>query len=431
MTASETHAAIEAVIRMESARLIAGLARYTNDVGLAEELAQDAVVAALQQWPESGVPRNSGAWLMTVAKRRAVDLFRRNRELERKYAQIGRALEAEGDSITPDFDRAFSDEIDDDLLRLVFTACHPVLAVQARVALTLRLLGGLTTAEIARAYLVPEPTIAQRIVRAKKTLAKAQVPFEVPGSEERPARLSSVLEVIYLIFNEGYSATAGDDWMRPELCEDAVRLGRILAQLTPAEPEVHGLVALMEIQASRVRARAGPSGEPILLLDQDRSRWDRLLINRGLAGLTRAEELGGARGPYALQAAIAACHARAFRPEDTDWAGIAGLYGVLAEVMPSPVVELNRAVAVSMASGPHAGLDLVDVLAAEPSLRGYHLLPSVRGDLLMKLGRPDEARAEFERAAALTSNAQERDLSARRARSAQADSGPPGRPQSC
>lgn len=416
---------------MESARLIAGLARYTNDVGLAEELAQDAVVAALQQWPESGVPRNSGAWLMTVAKRRAVDLFRRNRELERKYAQIGRALEAEGDSITPDFDRAFSDEIDDDLLRLVFTACHPVLAVQARVALTLRLLGGLTTAEIARAYLVPEPTIAQRIVRAKKTLAKAQVPFEVPGSKERPARLSSVLEVIYLIFNEGYSATAGDDWMRPELCEDAVRLGRILAQLTPAEPEVHGLVALMEIQASRVRARAGPSGEPILLLDQDRSRWDRLLINRGLAGLTRAEELGGARGPYALQAAIAACHARAFRPEDTDWAGIAGLYGVLAEVMPSPVVELNRAVAVSMASGPHAGLDLVDVLAAEPSLRGYHLLPSVRGDLLMKLGRPDEARAEFERAAALTSNAQERDLSARRARSAQADSGPPGRPQSC
>jgi RNA polymerase sigma-70 factor (ECF subfamily) len=431
VTASETHAAIEAVIRMESARLIAGLARYTNDVGLAEELAQDAVVAALQQWPESGVPRNSGAWLMTVAKRRAVDLFRRNRELERKYAQIGRALEAEGDSITPDFDRAFSDEIDDDLLRLVFTACHPVLAVQARVALTLRLLGGLTTAEIARAYLVPEPTIAQRIVRAKNTLAKAQVPFEVPGSEERPARLSSVLEVIYLIFNEGYSATAGDDWMRPELCEDAVRLGRILAQLTPAEPEVHGLVALMEIQASRVRARAGPSGEPILLLDQDRSRWDRLLINRGLAGLSRAEELGGARGPYALQAAIAACHARAFRPEDTDWAGIAGLYGVLAEVMPSPVVELNRAVAVSMASGPQAGLDLVDVLAAEPSLRGYHLLPSVRGDLLMKLGRPDEARAEFERAAALTSNAQERDLSARRARSAQADSGPPGRPQSC
>jgi RNA polymerase sigma factor (sigma-70 family) len=413
---------------MESARLIAGLARYTNDVGLAEELAQDAVVAALQQWPESGVPRNSGAWLMTVAKRRAVDLFRRNRELERKYAQIGRALEAEGDGVTPDFDRAFSDEIDDDLLRLVFTACHPVLAVQARVALTLRLLGGLTTAEIARAYLVPEPTIAQRIVRAKKTLAKAQVPFEVPGVEERPARISSVLEVIYLIFNEGYSATAGDDWMRPALCEDAVRLGRILAQLAPAEPEVHSLVALMEIQASRVRARAGPSGEPILLLDQDRGRWDRLLINRGLAALAQAGELGGARGPYALQAAIAACHARAFRPEDTDWARIAALYGVLATVTPSPVVELNRAVAVSMASGPQAGLDLVDALTAEPSLQGYHLLPSVRGDLLMKLGRPDEARAEFDRAAALTSNAQERDLSARRARQAEAEASQPGQP---
>ncbi|MDX6393720.1 MAG: hypothetical protein QOJ73_4783 [Streptosporangiaceae bacterium] len=411
---------------MESARLIAGLARYTNDVGLAEELAQDAVVAALQQWPESGVPRNSGAWLMTVAKRRAVDLFRRNRELERKYAQIGRALEAEGDSVTPDFDRAFSDEIDDDLLRLVFTACHPVLAVPARVALTLRLLGGLTTAEIARAYLVPEPTIAQRIVRAKKTLAKAQVPFEVPGVEERPARLSSVLEVIYLIFNEGYSATAGDDWMRPALCEDAVRLGRILAQLAPAEPESHGLVALLEIQASRVRARAGPSGEPILLLDQDRGRWDRLLINRGLAALARAEELGGARGPYALQAAIAACHARAFRPEDTDWARIAALYEVLATVTPSPVVELNRAVAVSMASGPQSGLDLVDALTAEPSLQGYHLLPSVRGDLLMKLGRPAEARAEFDRAAALTSNAQERDLSARRARQAEAEASQPG-----
>ena len=411
---------------MESARLIAGLARYTNDVGLAEELAQDAVVAALQQWPESGVPRNSGAWLMTVAKRRAVDLFRRNRELERKYAQIGRALEAEGDNVTPDFDRAFSDEIDDDLLRLVFTACHPVLAVPARVALTLRLLGGLTTAEIARAYLVPEPTIAQRIVRAKKTLAKAQVPFEVPGTEERPARLSSVLEVIYLIFNEGYSATAGDDWMRPALCEDAVRLGRILAQLTPDEPEVHGLVALMEIQASRVRTRAGPSGEPILLLDQDRAHWDRLLINRGLAALARAAELGGAGGPYALQAAIAACHARAFRPEDTDWARIAALYGVLATVTPSPVVELNRAVAVSMASGPQAGLDLVDALMAEPSLQGYHLLPSVRGDLLMKLGRPAEARAEFDRAAALTSNAQERDLSARRARQAEAEASQPG-----
>jgi RNA polymerase sigma factor (sigma-70 family) len=403
---------------MESARLIAGLARYTGDVGLAEELAQDAVVAALEQWPESGVPRNSGAWLMTVAKRRAVDQFRRNRDLQQKYAQIGRALEAESDSVTPDFDRAFSDDIDDDLLRLVFTACHPVLAVQARVALTLRLLGGLTTAEIARAYLVPEPTIAQRIVRAKKTLARAQVPFEVPGAAERPARLSSVLEVIYLIFNEGYSATAGDDWMRPALCEDALRLGRILAQLTPAEPEVHGLVALLEIQASRVRARSGPSGEPVLLLDQDRSRWDRLLINRGLAALARSEELGGARGPYALQAAIAACHARAFRPEDTDWARITELYAVLSGVLPSPVIELNRAVAVSMAFGAQAGLDMVDVLVAEPALRGYHLLPSVRGDLLMKLGRPDEARAEFERAAALTRNEQERELSTERARAA-------------
>ena len=405
---------------MESARLIAGLARYTGDVGLAEELAQDAVVAALEQWPESGVPRNAGAWLMTVAKRRAIDLFRRNRELQHKYAQIARTLEAEGDTVTPDFDAAFSDDIDDDLLRLIFTACHPILAVEARVALTLRLLGGLTTAEIARAYLVPEPTIAQRIVRAKRTLAKAQVPFEVPSPEERPARLDSVLEVIYLIFNEGYSATAGDDWMRPALCEDAVRLGRILAQLAPEEPEVHGLVALMEIQASRVRARSGPDGEPILLLDQDRRRWDRLLINRGLAALDRAEQLGGAHGPYALQAAIAACHARAFRPEDTDWERIAGLYAILAGLMPSPVIELNRAVAVGMAFGPQAGLDLVDTLAGEPSLQGYHLLPSVRGDLLLKLGRPDEARVEFERAAALAGNARERELSAGRAAAAAA-----------
>jgi RNA polymerase sigma-70 factor, ECF subfamily len=420
VTASEAHAAIEAVVRIESARLIAGLARYTGDVGLAEELAQDAVVAALEQWPESGVPRNAGAWLMTVAKRRAVDLFRRNRELHRKYAQIGRALEAESASVTPDFDRAFDDRIDDDMLRLMFTACHPVLAVPARTALTLRLLGGLTTAEIARAYLVPEPTIAQRIVRAKKTLSRARVPFEVPGTGERPARLSSVLEVIYLIFNEGYSATAGDDWTRPALCADALRLSRILAQLMPDEPEVHGLAALLEIQASRLRARTGPSGEPILLLDQDRHRWDRLLINRGLAALARAEQLGGARGPYALQAAIAACHARAFRPEDTDWERIAGWYAVLARVVPSPVIELNRAVAVSMAFGPEAGLDLVDALAAEPSLQGYHLLPSVRGDLLMKLGRPDEARAEFERAAALTRNQRERDLSAQRAREAAA-----------
>jgi RNA polymerase sigma factor (sigma-70 family) len=413
---------------MEWARLVAGLARYTGDVGLAEELAQDAVVAALEQWPESEVPRNAGAWLMTVAKRRAVDLFRRNRELHHKYAQIARALEAEGTAVTPDFDAAVCDRIDDDLLRLIFTACHPVLPVQGRVALTLRLVGGLTTAEIARAYLAPEPTIAQRIVRAKKTLASAQVPFEVPGREDRPARLSSVLEVIYLIFNEGYSATAGDDWMRPALCEDAVRLGRILAQLAPEEPEVHGLAALMEIQASRVRARTGPTGEPILLLDQDRRRWDRLLINRGLAALARAEELGGARGPYALQAAIAACHARAFRPEDTDWARITSLYAVLAEVQPSPVIELNRAVAVSMAYGPQAGLDLLDQVAAEPSLRGYHLLPSVRGDLLMKLGRADEARAEFERAATMTRNAPERELSVRRARMAAAQAtreGPP------
>ena len=420
MTASEAHAAIEAVVRIESARLIAGLARYTGDVGLAEELAQDAVVAALEQWPQTGVPRNPGAWLMTVAKRRAVDLFRRNRELRQKYAQIGRALEAEGTSVTPDFDAAFSDHIDDDMLRLMFTACHPVLAVPARTALTLRLLGGLTTAEIARAYLVPEPTIAQRIVRAKKTLSRARVPFEVPGTEERPARLSSVLEVIYLIFNEGYSATAGDDWMRPALCADALRLSRILAQLMPDEPEVHGLAALLEVQASRLRARAGPSGEPILLLDQDRHRWDRLLINRGLAALARAEQLGGARGPCALQAAIAACHARAFRPEDTDWERIVGLYALLTQVVPSPVIELNRAVAVSMAYGPQAGLDLVDALRAEPSLRGYHLLPSVRGDLLMKLGRPDEARAEFERAAGLTRNQRERELSDERARGAAA-----------
>jgi RNA polymerase sigma factor (sigma-70 family) len=421
VSASKTHAAIDAVVRMEWARLIAGLAHYTNDVGLAEELAQDAVVAALEQWPESGVPRNPGAWLMTVAKRRAIDLFRRNRELERKYAQIGRDLETAGEGLTPDFDQALSSDIDDDMLRLIFTACHPVLAVPARVALTLRLLGGLTTAEIARAYLVPEPTIAQRIVRAKKTLAKAHIPFEAPDPEQRPARLSSVLEVIYLIFNEGYSATAGEDWMRPTLCQEALRLGRGLAQLAPAEPEVHGLLALMEIQASRIRARTGPSGEPVLLLDQDRARWDRLLINRGLAALVRAEELGGASGPYALQAAIAACHARAFRPEDTDWARITGLYAVLANVLPSPVVELNRAVAVSMAFGPQAGLDLVDQLSAEPSLRGYHLLSSVRGDLLMKLGRPAEARAEFERAAGLARNGPERQLTATRARSAEAE----------
>jgi RNA polymerase sigma-70 factor, ECF subfamily len=408
-------------VRMEFARLVAGLARYTGDVGLAEELAQDALVAALEQWPESGVPRNAGAWLMTVGKRRAIDRFRRDRQLEHKYGQMDRDLEAARSGVMPDFDHAFSDDIDDDVLRLVFVACHPVLAVQARVALTLRLLGGLTTTEIARAYLVPEPTIAQRIVRAKKTIAKAQVPFEVPYGDDRAQRLSSVLEVIYLIFNEGYSATAGDDWMRPELCADALRLGRMLARLAPDEPEVHGLVALMEIQSSRAKARTGPSGEPILLLDQNRSTWDRLLIDRGLAALARAEELDGTNGPYALQAAIAACHARAVRPEDTDWQRLAALYAILARVTPSPIVELNRAVAISMADGPQAGLDLVDTLATEPTLREYHLLPAVRGDLLVKLGRPAEARIEFERAAALTGNARERELSESRARAAAAE----------
>ena len=421
VTDARTQAAIETVIRMESARLIACLARYTGDIGLAEDLAQDAVVAALEQWPDEGVPRNAGAWLMTVAKRRAVDQFRRNRELEKRYAQIGRVLEAEGDTVTPDFDKAFDDEIDDDLLRLIFTACHPVLSVQARVALTLRMLGGLTTAEIARAYLLPEATIAQRIVRAKKTLAQAHVPFEVPASDQQAARLSSVLEVIYLIFNEGYSATAGDDWMRPALCAEAVRLARVLVQLAPTEPEVHGLVALLEIQASRIAARTGPCGDPVLLLDQDRRRWDRLLINRGLAALEKARDLGGERGPYALQAAIAACHARAFRSEDTDWARIVTLYNILAKVMPSPVVELNRAVAISMAYGPQPGLDLIDQLAAQPALRNYHLLPSARGHLLQRLGRTAEARAEFQRAAALATNERERRLSAERAEAAGSD----------
>jgi len=426
VTGSDTHTAIDAVVRIEWARLVATLARYAGDVGLAEELAQDAVVAALEQWPGSGVPANPGAWLTTVAKRRAIDLFRRNRELERKYAQIGRDLETDAAGAEFDqavFDPAAGDDIDDDMLRLIFTACHPVLAVPARAALTLRLLGGLTTAEIARAYLVPEPTIAQRIVRAKKTLARARVPFETPDSQQRPSRLSSVLEVMYLIFNEGYSATAGDDWMRPDLCHEALRLGRLLAQLAAAEPEVHGLLALMEIQASRIPARTGPSGQPVLLLDQDRTRWDRLLINRGLAALERAGKLGGAQGPYALQAAIAACHARAFRPGDTDWARITELYGILATVMPSPVVELNRAVALSMAFGPQAGLDLVDQLVGEPALRDYHLLASVRGDLLMKLGRAAEAQAEFERAAELTRNGPERELTASRARAARQLSG--------
>ncbi|MGB7924443.1 MAG: RNA polymerase sigma factor [Pyrinomonadaceae bacterium] len=415
MTTSETHRVIDAVWRIESARLIAGLARMVRDVGLAEELAQDALVAALERWPESGVPENPGAWLMAAAKHRAIDLFRRNKLLERKHEELGRELEAQ-ERAMPDFDAALDDDIGDDLLRLVFTACHPVLSTEARVALTLRLLGGLTTEEIARAFLVSEPTVAQRIVRAKRTLAEARVPFEVPRGTDIEARLSSVFEVIYLIFNEGYAATKGDDWIRPALCEEALRLGRILAELAPQEPEVHGLVALMEIQASRLRARVGPSGEPVLLLDQNRGRWDQLLIRRGFAALARAEKLGGALGPYALQAAIAACHARAVRPEETDWERIAALYDALAQLAPSPVVELNRAVAVGMAFGAHAGLELVDALTDEPALKAYHLLPSVRGDLLLKLGRFDEAQAEFERAAALTRNARERELLLERSR---------------
>ena len=413
MTAADTHRAIEAVWRIESARIIAALARMVRDVGLAEDLAQDAFVAALQQWPESGVPDRPGAWLMATAKHRAIDVLRRRVRLERKHAEIGRALDAPQDA--PDIDAMLDDDVGDDLLRLVFTACHPVLARDARVALTLRLLGGLKTDEIARAFLVPEATVAQRIVRAKRTLAEARVPFEVPRGAELAARLSSVLEVVYLIFNEGYAATAGDDWMRPALCDEALRLGRILAGLAPKEPEVHGLVALMEIQASRLRARTGPSGEPILLLEQNRARWDQLLVRRGLAALARADGLGGALGLYALQAAIAACHARARTAEDTEWGRIAALYDALAQLAPSPVVELNRAVAVSMAFDPAAGLELVDGLVAEPSLKGYHLLPGVRGDLLFKLGRNDEARAEFERAASLTRNARERDLMLTRA----------------
>jgi RNA polymerase sigma factor (sigma-70 family) len=417
VTATDAHRAINAVWRIESARLIAGLARIVRDVGLAEELAQDALVVALERWPESGVPSNPGAWLMATAKHRALDELRRRKLLERKHEQLGHELEAQRDMAAPALDviDAIDDDVGDDLLRLVFTACHPVLSSEARVALTLRLLGGLTTAEIARAFLVPEPTIAQRIVRAKRTLAEARVPFEVPRGAELAARLSSVLEVVYLVYNEGYAATAGDDWMRPALCEDALRLGRILAELVPDEPEVHGLVALMEIQASRAGARIGPSGQPILLLDQNRARWDRLLIRRGLAALERAEKLGGAQGPYALQAAIAACHARAGTAADTNWARIAALYQALAQVAPSPVVELNRAVALAMALGPAAGLEIVDQLTSEPSLRSYHLLPSVRGDLLAKLGRQDEARAEFERAASLTRNARERDLLLERA----------------
>jgi RNA polymerase sigma factor (sigma-70 family) len=425
VTATDTHSAIDAVWRIESARIIAGLARIVRDVGLAEELAQDALVAALERWPESGIPDNPGAWLMATAKHRAIDFFRRNKRLERKHEELGRELQSQQEMAVPDFSAALDDDIGDDLLRLVFISCHPVLSTEARVALTLRLLGGLTTEEIARAFLVPEPTVAQRIVRAKRTLSEARVPFEVPRGDELAVRLSSVLEVVYLIFNEGYSATAGDDWVRPALCEDALRLGRILAELAPKEPEVHGLVALMEIQASRLGARIGPSGEPILLLDQNRALWDQLLIRRGLAALERADQLGRAPGPYALQAAIAACHARALAPEDTDWTRIVALYGTLAQIAPSPIVELNRAVALAMAFGPQTGLDLVDSLISDPSLRDYHLLPSVRGDLLTKLGRFGEARAEFERAAVLTLNTRERNLLLDRARACAAASAPP------
>src|SRR5881409_1305353 len=415
VTATDTHRAIDAVWRIESARLIASLARIVRDVGVAEDLAQDALVAALEQWPESGVPDNPGAWLMATAKHRAIDVLRRGKMLDRNHQELGTELEARQESPEADLHAALDDTVGDDLLRLIFTACHPVLSTEARTALTLRLLGGLTTVEIARAFLVPEATVAQRIVRAKRTLAETRVPYEVPRAADLTARLSSVLEVIYLVFNEGYSATAGDDWVRPGLCEDALRLGRIVAELAPADPEVHGLVALMEIQASRLRARVGQSGEPVLLLDQDRARWDRLLVGRGLAALERAERLGGAMGPYALQAAIAACHARAATAAETDWPRMVALYDALAELAPSPVVELNRAVAVGMAFGPAAGLDLVDALVPEPWLKSYHLLPAVRGDLLRKLGRPEEARAEFVRAASLTENVRERELLQRRA----------------
>jgi RNA polymerase sigma factor (sigma-70 family) len=415
---TDTHRAIDAVWRIESPRLIAGLSRIVRDVGLAEDLAQDALVAALEQWPESGIPEKPGAWLMATAKHRAIDHFRRNTRKQRKHEELGRELEKK-EMAVPDFDAALDDDVGDDLLRLVFTACHPVLPTESRVALTLRMIGGLTTPEIARAFLVPEATVAQRIVRSKRTLAEKRIPFEVPRGTELTGRLSSVLAVVYLIFNEGYSATAGDDWMRPALCEDALRLGRILAELAPQEPEVHGLVALMEIQASRSRARVGPSGQPILLLDQNRAHWDQLLIRRGLAALAHAERLVAAKlaapGPYVLQAEIAACHARARTPEETDWPRIVTLYAALAELTPSPIVELNRAVAVAMASGPAAGLELVDALTADRSLANYHLLPSVRGDLLKKLSRFDEARAEFERAASLTQNARERDLLLQRA----------------
>src|SRR4051812_5325624 len=412
--AADAHRAIHAVYRIESPRLIAGLARMVRDVGLAEELAQDALVTALERWPESGVPDNPGAWLMATAKRRAIDELRRRKLLDRKHEQLGHEIELQRELSAPDIEAAMDDDVGDDLLRLVFVSCHPVLSTEARVALTLRLLGGLTTDEIARAYLVSEPTMAQRIVRAKKTLTDAHAPFDVPRGAEFAARLSSVLQVIYLIFNEGYSATAGDDWMRPALCDEALRLGRILAELVPNEAEVHGLVALMEIQASRSTARTNAQGEPILLLDQDRSRWDRLLINRGLTALQRAERLGP-RGPYTMQAAIAACHARAVIADQTDWKRIVDLYGELAALSPSPIIELNRAVAMSMAEGPAAGLALVDSLKDDPALKSYHLLPSVRGDLLKKLGRKEEARTEFERAASIARNAREKSLLLERA----------------
>ena len=415
MAGTDTHRAIDAVFRIERAKLIAGLARMVRDVGLAEELAQDALVAALEQWPSSGIPDRPGAWLMAAAKHRAIDRFRRAKLVERKHEELGHELMIEGEAAATDLDAALDDDFGDDLLRLMFTASHPVLSTEARVALTLRLLGGLTTEEIARAFLVPEPTVAQRIVRAKRTLAEKHVAFEAPRGAELGQRLASVLEVIYLVFNEGYTATAGGDWIRPQLCEEALRLGRVLAELAQAEPEVHGLVALMEIQASRLGARVGPSGEPILLLDQNRARWDQLLIRRGLAALERAEALGKVPGTYVLQAAIAACHARARAPEQTDWARIVGLYGALAELTGSPVVELNRAVALSMLLGPAAGLEVIDALASEPSLKAYHLLPGVRGDLLQKLGRFDQARVEFERAASLTRNERERQLLVERA----------------
>ncbi|MGZ4541034.1 MAG: RNA polymerase sigma factor [Blastococcus sp.] len=423
---AEIHRVVDAVWRMESAKLIAALTRVTGDIGLAEELAQDALVAALERWPESGVPDRPGAWLMATAKHRAIDTFRRAQLHERRSAELGRELQLQ-ESAEPDWAAALDEVVEDDVLRLIFISCHPVLSREARVALTLRLVGGLTVDEIARAYLVTEPTLAQRIVRAKRTLTAARVPFEMPAGAEFTARLGSVLEVIYLIFNEGYAATAGEDWVRPALCREALRLGRILAELTPGESEVHGLVALMEIQASRLPARVGPTGAPVLLPDQDRARWDRVLIGRGLAALDRAARAGGALGPYALQAAIGACHARAGSVEDTDWVRIAALYEALAQRSPSPVVELNRAVAVSRAYGPAAGLDLVDALVGVPALRDYHLLPSVRGDLLLQLGRSEEARAEFERAASSTRNERERALLLARAADARAPGGGPAR----